>query len=424
MSSSQGWSGPDPAQLRLPPADVIERTIGVCGRLKEELVDYVRQPRFSKQFKAALSKAAGPDGALDARTAITAIDTLILQKKQPDGTTIVRRFAEQRRPAFSEEEKATLLRWQEVVEGCFEVRERLDGGLLLHNLLDDLLYPTWATADSDVLKHMKPQTFVIARVVPAHADFDMWLFSGPQATYGRADGPEFVQAAAQAVLTDPRVMRRNTELMAMAWRRQAEERAAFIDFAGTDLVVGPPQTVQALLVEFYKSRQPSPTVIASYGYPVPSPEDLAAFSDEILMSDSVAVVYDAAEGIHYFNDFAAAVEPFIVPAEHLTPPRLTALRGYLGADSIPPFLFRRLAADYPDSVDRVFAKLLGKKGFHWDRDGEAMLARKKPTFLHHEPTPSITVLPTRLAELRKASVGSRGPNWLKRPGRRSERGRQ
>lgn len=128
-------------------------------------------------------------------------------------------------------------------------------------------------------------------------------------------------------------------------------------------------------------------------------------------------------GIHYFNDFAAAVEPFTVPPDQLTPARLTALRGYLGSESIPPFLFRRLAADYPDSVDRVFAKLLGEKGFRWDRDGEAMLARKKPTFLHHEPTPSITVMPMRLAELCKTSTASPGTNWLKRSRRRSERGR-
>ena len=241
----------------------------------------------------------------------------------------------------------------------------------------------------------------------ARADFDMWLFSGPQSTYRREDGPDVVQAAVQTVLTDPRVMRRNTELMAMAWQRQAEERTAFIDFAGSDLIVGAPRAVQASLVAFYKLRQPIPQATASNGHPAPSPEDLAAFSDEILASDSVAVVYDAIEGFHYFNDFAAAVEPFTVPAEQLTPERLTTLRGYLNADSIPPFLFRRLAADHPDSVDRVFAKLLGKKGFRWDRDGEAMLARKKPTFLHHEPTPSITVLPTRLAELRTGSVGRR-----------------
>lgn len=414
-SSNQGWSGPDPARLRLPPADVVEHTVEVCARLKQELVAYTQQPRFSKQFKAALKKATDPYGVLDPSKAITAIDTLILQKKQPDGTTIVRRFADQRRPAFSEKEKATLLRWQEVVEGCFEVRERLDGGLLLHNLLDDLLYPTWGTANADTLKPMKPKSFVVARVVPARADFDMWLFSGPQSAYARKDGPLLVEAAVETFLSDPRVMRRNTELMAMAWRRQAEERAAFIDFAGTDVVVGAPRSVRALLVEFYKLRQPSPSAAASYGHPAPRPEDLAAFSDEILASDSVAVVYDEAEGIHYFNDFAAAVEPFTVPAEQLTPARLTALRGYLAAESIPPFLFRRLAAEHPDSVDRVFAKLLGKKDFRWDRDGEAMLARKKPTFRHHEPTPSITVMPTRLEELRKAHVGSRGPKRLKRP---------
>jgi len=56
----------------LPPADVIEHTVELCGDLKEELVSFVGRSRFSKQFKAALGKATTADGFLDQGAAITA----------------------------------------------------------------------------------------------------------------------------------------------------------------------------------------------------------------------------------------------------------------------------------------------------------------------------------------------------------------
>jgi hypothetical protein len=406
VNAGKGWSGPDATALRLPSADVVEHEIELCGRLKEELVDFVRHPRFSKQFNAALREAAGPERLLDESTAIMAIDAFVLQKKLHDGTTVVQRFADHRRPAFSAEEKATLLRWQEVVEGCFEVRERLDKGVLLHNLLDDLLYPTWATAGTGVLERMTPGAFVVARVVPAHPDLDMWLFSGTQAVFDPEDGPAIARIAMQTGATHPQAMRRNTELMAMAWQMQAEERASFIQVAGTDMVVGTPQQMREVLVDFRRLRQQQiektfPSTAAPHRLAGVSPEDLVAFSDEILDAASVAIVYDEAEGIHYFADFAAVLEPFAVPAEQLTPARLARLRDYLNDETVPPFLFRRLAAQHPDSVDRVFAMLLGKKSFRWHRDGETLLARKKPAFVGREPTPSITVTGKRLAELLK-----------------------
>ncbi|MEY9930433.1 hypothetical protein ABH926_005078 [Catenulispora sp. GP43] len=404
MNADEGWPGPDVTALRLPPADVVEHVIELSEGLKGELIDFAQHPRFSKQFSAALRQAAGPERFLDESTAIMAIDAFVLQKKLHDGTTVVQRFVDQRRPALSAEEKAALLRWQEVVEGCFEVRERLRDGVLLHNLLDDLLYPTWATAGAEVLERMTPGSFVVARVVPAHADFDVWLFSGTQAVFEPEDGPAIARTAMQAGVTRPEAMRRNTELMTMAWRMQAEERAAFLQVAGNDMVVGTPQEMREVLLDFRRLRQRQIEQTSSpKGAPDSDtgvdPEDLVAFSEEILDAASVAVVYDEVEGIHYFADFAAVLEPFAVPAEQLTPALLSRLRDYLNDETVPPFLFRRLAAQHPDSVDHVFATLLGKKGFRWDRDGEALLTRKKPAFADHEPTPSITVTGKRLAEL-------------------------
>jgi hypothetical protein len=404
MNTDARWTGPDPAALRLPPADVVEHVTEVCGDLKEELVAYGHSPRYSKHVNAAFRKAIDSRGGFDEGAAMLAFDALLLQTKLHDGTTIVQRFAEQRRPPFSDEQKAFLLGWRGVVEGLFEIRERLDGGgLLLHNLLDDLLYPTWANMGPAATEPMTPGSFLVTRVVPAHTEYDLWLFSGSQSQFGPETGPVMAQTAMQAGMTNSHAMRRNSVLVAMAWESQAEDRAAFLEVAGTDLLVGTPQVAREVLLEHRRLRQrkieqgrPAADADLPAG---PSPEDLVGFPEDLMECDSVAVVYDEIEGMHFFAEFAAATKPFTVPADQLVDTVLTQLRIFLNDDSVPPFLIRRLAAQHPDTVDQVFAKLLGKRGFSWTRDGEALLARKKPGFADREPAPSVTVTGTRLAEL-------------------------
>ncbi|WP_194925377.1 hypothetical protein [Catenulispora pinisilvae] len=407
MSADEQWTGPDVEALRMPPADVVERLVEVCGDLKEGLVEYVWQPRFSKQVNTAMRRATDRRHGLDERSAMAAIDQLALETKLHDGTTIVQRFAEQHRPPFDDEQKAILLGWQDVVESIFEVREHLEGGgVLLHNLLDDLLYPTWATNGPDAVAPMTPGSFAVTRIVPAHAEYDMWLFSGPQSLFGPDAGPVMAQSAMQTGMAGPRAMRRNTALVTKAWEMQAEERATFLEVAGADFVVGTPTEMRELLLAFRRERQR----LIEEAHPAagaddlagPGPEDLVSLPDEILDAESLAVVYHEAEGLSYFAEFAAVAKPFTVPADQLSRALLARLKDFLNDETVPPHLIRRLAAQYPDTVDQVFAALLGKPGFSWTCDGETLLARKKPEFFDREPTPSITVTGTRLAELLRA----------------------
>jgi len=48
--------------------------------------------------------------------------------------------------------------------------------------------------------------------------------------------------------------------------------------------------------------------------------------------------------------------------------------------------------------------LLRKPGFSWSRDGEKLLRRNKKPFFDQEPTPSISTIGQRLAELRRATT--------------------
>ena len=61
------------------------------------------------------------------------------------------------------------------------------------------------------------------------------------------------------------------------------------------------------------------------------------------------------------------------------------LRGYLGAETIGPLPFRRLAAAHPQTVNAVFRKVLRQPNFTWAEHGEALLRRRKPWYYEHEP---------------------------------------
>lgn len=51
-----------------------------------------------------------------------------------------------------------------------------------------------------------------------------------------------------------------------------------------------------------------------------------------------------------------------------------------------------LAKQEPDLAGQVFARLLGKPRFTWQRDGEALLRRYKPRFFDRTRLPGITPL--------------------------------
>jgi hypothetical protein len=74
------------------------------------------------------------------------------------------------------------------------------------------------------------------------------------------------------------------------------------------------------------------------------------------------------------------------------------LRGYLGAETIDPLPFRRLAAAHRQTVNAVFRKVLRQPDLPGPStarpcDGAGNL------YYEHEPRPGISVLGARLSEL-------------------------
>lgn len=383
----------------------VEDLIARAGDLKGELVAFAQSPRFARRLDALLFDAADDEGYLDEGRAVLAIDHFALQYRLSDGRTVVERFVAQRRPPLSDDERAMVLGWREVVEGCFEV-DRCDGDAVeLHNLLDDVVYRVYSNLGRGAFTTLRKGMFVVCRIVPVHPATDAWLVSGHLTVFPKSARGQIAQVAAQNLTAHPELLQRNPAMLQHAWEVQAEHRAEFIAQVGADLVVLPPAEAQETLREHYRRvRDKAMAGLAGRAAKRaaksgPAPEDLGRLPDELLDADSVAVVYDEVEGLNCYRDFAVLDALFADPGLAGDGPGLAKLHEYLHDDSISPLAIRRLVQRHPDGVDPVFRALLGRPRFSWSRDGEKLLRRYKKSFIDGEPTPSVSIVGERLADL-------------------------
>jgi hypothetical protein len=75
------------------------------------------------------------------------------------------------------------------------------------------------------------------------------------------------------------------------------------------------------------------------------------------------------------------------------------LREYLKAESIAPLPLCRLADAFPETVDKVFQKVLRQQHFSWAEHGEILLRKRKAWYYESERLPGVTVIGSRLGEL-------------------------
>lgn len=385
----------------------IDELIGRAADLKGELVAFAESARFARRLDAILFKAADQHGQLDEVRAVQAIDYFALQHRLSDGGTVLERFVAKRRPALPDDEREMVLGWRDVVEGYFEVHH-LDGdAVLLHNLLDDVVYRVYSNLGRQVFAKFRAGMFVVGRIVPLHPATDAWLVSGHLNLFPASARQEIAAAAAEQVTTRPELLRRNPALLQEAWETQATHRADFVDQVGADMTVLPPHEAQETLREHYRRQQQRALAgldtKAAKRAAKKAPTDLGSLSEDLLEADSIAVIYDEVEGLTLYRDFGHLEALFADPTLAKDRSRLAQLRGYLDDDTISPMAFRRLAQRHPDGVDPVFRALLRRSSFSWPRDGEKLLRRHKKSFFGREATPGVSVIGKRLADLLRGS---------------------
>lgn len=385
----------------------IGELIARAADLKGELVAFAQSPRFARRLDTVLFETADRYGCLDEGNAVLAVDHFALQHRLSDGRTVLERFVAQRRPALSDDEREMLLGWSDVVEACFEVRRFDRDAVLLHNLLDDVIYRVYSNMGRTAFATLREGMFFVGRIVPLHPATDAWLVTGHYSPFPKSARRQIATAAAEQITTHPELLRRNPAMLQRAWEAQAEHRADFIDQIGADMTVLPSHDAQETLREHYRRQQQR----AMAGLDAKTarraaktaPAGLGQLSEELLAADSIALIYDEVEGLTLYADFGRLDALFADPTLTRDRSRLAQLRSYLDDDSISPLAIRRLVQRHPDGTDPVFRALLRKPRFSWQRDGEKLLRRHKKAFLDREPTPSISIVGERLTELLRAT---------------------
>ena len=139
-------------------------------------------------------------------------------------------------PELAAADRQMLLGWRDVVEGVFEIRERDGEAVIAVNLIDELTYRVYSNAGPVALASMEPGGFMIAGIVPIGAG---WMLSGTQQTFDASQRAALLQVAAKLAAEYPRLVFRNPDKVTQGWELAGKQRAIFIEFFGSDLIVVP-----------------------------------------------------------------------------------------------------------------------------------------------------------------------------------------
>ena len=308
------------------------------AELKRALVGFALSPRFERQMERFVLES-GSDEIPDEGEAIDAIDRFALQHTLPNGKTVLGQFLASR-PDLTAADREMLRGWRDPVEGIFEIRRKDRDSLVLLNLLDDLEYRTYSNTGPAAFRPLPKHGFVQARLIPLRPVPDAWLASGSMRAYRKSAAADVAQAA-----------------LARQPARRRPRHVVGVDMPALEL---PPELADA---------------------------------------DTIGVIYDDTDGLNFYNEYGGLRDLFADPALAADKRYADVLRGYLGAETIGPLPFRRLAAAHPQTVNAVFRKVLRQQNFTWAEHGEALLRRRKPWYYEHEPRPDISVLGARLSEL-------------------------
>jgi hypothetical protein len=379
-------------------APLIERG----AELKRALVGFALSPRFGRQLEQFMLEATDPWQELSEGEAIGVIDRFALQRRLPNGKTVLDQFLAAR-PDLTATDREMLRGWRDPVEGIFEIRRKDRDSLVLLNLLDDLEYRAYSNMGPAAFRRLPRGGFVHARLVPICPVPGAWLVSGSMSVYRKSGAAQIAQAALAVATERPELVYRNPEKVKQAWTQMREDRAAFVEFFGGDELILPPAEAEERLNAYHRHRQEAALARQPErrqprnlpGVDAPAFE----FPLELAHAGTIGLIYDETDGLNFYNEYGMLHALFADPALAADKRYADVLKGYLRADTIGPLPFQRLAAAHPDAADAVFQKVLRKPNFTWAEHGEALMRRRKPWYYEHEPRPGISVIGARLSEL-------------------------
>ena len=354
-----------------------------AGDLKGELMAFAMSPRFSSVFSDLVLESFPAGYVNDEGRFNRILEDFLFNYRLAGEDRIIERFAAGRHD-LSEADKALLLGWRDNVQGLFEIGEPYgDDGVIAFNHVDELTYKVRSNMGPVGVELLTPGSIMIGRIVPVGDD---WMISGTPMAFPADQADQVLAGLPKLVAGYPKAVFRNPDKLAQARQLQTEQRQAFIDLHGSDLVVVPGAAVQATLLAFYRHAYEQ---AGSKDGPWTDP-GLPPLPPAWTKAESVAMIYDAEDGLGFYVNFADAQQAFANPALVVRQQYRDLISGYLRGEGISPIPIRRLADTNPRNASLVFQKLLKKPGFSWERDGEALLRKHKADWYAEPPLPRVT----------------------------------
>ena len=356
---------------------LIEHLVERSATLKQELVAFLRDRRLSREFDEALEERYGGLVTGDQNEIALFFDVFLLEHRLRDGRTPVERFV-RARGELPRAERDMMLGWTDVTESVFEVGDFDGKAAWLTNLVDELPYRVWSNLGAAGFEQLRPGMIAAIRLVPV---LDQWLISGPGMVLPPEEAEPLLRVAAERAATHREARCRNERHRDTARRMQQKGREKFIAHFGSDLVIVTGAELARRAAEFWAASGAG----AAADQPLPR---------RLTTARTVGVFYDEVEGLGYYENFGDVRAAFV--DEVPTASSLQMVREYLEDEDTSPMPLLRCVHDHPDRADAVFAQALGRPGFSWQRDGDALLRRHKAEYLDQSPNLGISVVSERL----------------------------
>ena len=200
------------------------------------------------------------------------------------------------------------------------------------------------------------------------------------------------------------------------------DRDRFVRFFGTDMVLIPGTALAERMRQYAAfSRREVLAQLAGQEAPAVANRPLVEldFPRDLVESGTVAVIYDETDGLAFFAGFGEFERAFTEPTLLDQPRYRQRVVDYLDDDSVSPLPFRRMADRDPLRASEVFRRVLRRKSFDWQRDGEKLMCQRKRSFFDRAPHAPYSADQPSIGTLCRLAVEAEVPHCQ---GRRRARG--
>jgi hypothetical protein len=317
-------------------------------------------------------------------------------------------------PDLKEELKSLLTLWFQAFIGLFKIEAMIEGGLQVHNALTQkpykILFPS--QDPSPISSRMKSGDIVLGRILPVSSD--RWCFSGPTLHLGKLGDPKLAVAIGSFKQHHPDYLYADApQLLEEAWISVEEAHATFTEFfKGESVTLSGEELHQKLKAyqDFLTQRELDQsgidgskslkTLSTEAGITTDELDDKLALmgvdpsaSKKLIESQSlsqmvkpplelprflrsaprVTVLTDPRGGQVFLPDYEVFLKLLTrvetIAEENLRP----QVQAHLENLDLKPFVWRSLAATYPQALEKSLQITLKQPTFSLSQDFDALL---------------------------------------------------